>query len=52
MLTFIYDTIPFGFQNFSDEGTSKFEKSMIAGAIVVTVTTAAGMEVFKKRELS
>ena len=52
VLTFVYDTIPFGFQNFSDEGTSKFEKSMIAGAIVVTVTTAAGMEVFKKRELS
>ena len=52
MLTFVYDTIPYGFQNFLEEGSSKFEKSIIAGAIVVTVTTAAGLEVIKKRELS
>lgn len=52
VLTFVYDTIPYGFQNFLEEGSSKFEKSMIAGAIVVTVTTAAGIEVIKKRELS
>lgn len=52
VLTFVYDTIPFGFQNFIDEGSSKFDKSMIAGAIVVTATTAAGLQVIKKRELS
>ena len=52
VLTFVYETMPYNFEYIVYPESANFNKSLTAGAIVITMSTAAGLSVMKKRELS
>jgi hypothetical protein len=52
VLTFVYETMPFNFEYIVYPESADFNNNLTAGAIVIVLTSAAGVSVMKKRELS